>query len=76
MDIAIAPPHRPERRSQVGTNRFQDRLPKSQPPGGIPDERRKNVPRLQGHSHRNTQGLLAPAKEDAPKDFARPIQAG
>src|SRR5437764_1088045 len=76
MDVAVARPHWAERRTEVSAHRIQHRLAESQAPGGIANQRRKNVTLAQGLANRHAQRLLPAAQKDAAMDFAAAIETG
>src|SRR5207253_1764622 len=51
MDIAIPPPHRTERRTQISAHSIEDRLAEGQAASRISDKRGKYVPFVQAQAN-------------------------
>ena len=76
MDVAVAAAHRAERRAEIGAHGVQNGFAKRQPPGGVADERRKDVAFFQRDADRRAQGFLAASEKDAAVDFAGAVKRG
>ena len=76
VDIPVPSTHRTKLRSEVGSQRIKNRIPKSHPSGLIPDQRSKDVAFPKVQSDRDAQGFLAPSEKHATFNHSSPIEAG
>ena len=76
MNVPIPGPHRSQWGAEVSAHCIQNRLAERQPPGGVPDQRGKNVASSQRQANRRAESLLATPEKDAAMNFAHAIEAG
>jgi len=76
MHIAFSCPHGAQRRTQIGSNRIQERFAKGESSGGIPNERGKYVSLLQTHAHGRAESLLSAPQINPAVNQTGPVEAG
>ena len=77
VDVAVAPPHRPRRRSKIGSRAVEDGFTEGRASGLITDQGGKDIPSpFKAAPKRGTDGLLALAQINATHNLARLVEAG
>ena len=76
MNVAVAPAHRAQRRTQIRPHGVQHRFAKRQPPGRVANQRREHIALFQRQADGHAQGLLPAANENAAMNFAGAVEAG
>ena len=76
MDVAVAGPHRSQRRPEISAHGVQHRFAEGKATGAVANKRRKDVALAQSQSGGDAQGFLAASEKNAAVNFAHAIKTG
>ena len=76
MDVAITSAHRSKRGAEIVADGVNNRFAKSQPPGGVADERGEHVGFFEGNAEGGAQGFLPATEKNAAVNLAGAVKRG